>query len=87
MDTDTFDGIQDEELDLIEARLNAAAPGPWRSFVEGRDHDSGSSFIQTPVSDIELSGSTDADQDFVAHARQDLPRLLSEIRRLRAGAG
>jgi hypothetical protein len=86
VDTNTFDGMADEELDRIETRLREAAPGPWISFVEGRDHDSGSSFIQTPASDIELSGATVADQDFIAHARQDLPRLLIEVRRLRAGA-
>jgi len=34
--------------------------------------------------DIEMSGATDDDQDFIAHARQDLPRLLAEVRRLRA---
>lgn len=84
MDTNTLEGMTDEELDRLEARLRDASPGPWISFVEGRDHDSGSSFIQTSASDIELSGATAADQDFIAHARQDLPRLLIEIRRLRA---
>ena len=34
--------------------------------------------------DIELTGSTDADQDFIAHARQDIPKLLDEVKRLRA---
>jgi hypothetical protein len=84
VDTNTFETMTDEELDRIEARLRDAAPGPWISFVEGRDHDSGSNFIQTPVDDIELSGVTVADQDFIAHARQDLPKLLIEVRRLRA---
>jgi hypothetical protein len=86
MDTNTFDSMTDEQLDRIEARLREAAPGPWLSFVEGRDHDSGSSFIQTRVSDIELSGATVADQDFISHAREDLPKLLIEVRRLRATA-
>jgi hypothetical protein len=86
VDTNTFDGMTDEELDRMETRLRDAAPGPWISFVEGRDHESGSSFIQTPVNDIELCGATAADQDFVAHARQDLAKLLVEVRRLRARA-
>lgn len=86
MDTNTFDGMTDEELEKIEARLRGAAPGPWVSFVEGRDHDSGDSFIQTPAEDIYLSGATVADQDFIAHAREDLPKLLIEVRRLRARA-
>jgi len=86
VDTNTFDGMTDEELEKIEARLRGAAPGPWVSFVEGRDHDSGDSFIQTPAEDIYLSGATVADQDFIAHAREDLPKLLIEVRRLRARA-
>jgi hypothetical protein len=78
--------MTDAELDLIEARISQATSGPWASFVEGRDHTSGSSFIRTPISDIELSGATAADQDFIAHARDDLPRLLEEVRTLRRSA-
>ena len=63
-----------------------ATSGPWLSMVAGRDHSSRSSFIQTPHTDIELSGATAADQDFIAHARQDLPRLLAEIKAPRASA-
>jgi hypothetical protein len=84
LDTTAFDALSDADLDQIEARLRAASPAPWKSFVEGRDHTSGSSFIATPDSDIELTGATAADQDFIAHARQDLPKLLHEVRRLRA---
>jgi hypothetical protein len=83
MDTNPFDGMADEEIESMEARLRDATPGPWISYVERRDHESGSSFIQTPASDIELAGATAADQDFIAHARQDLAKLLLEVRRLR----
>jgi len=84
LDTTAFDELTGTDLDEIEARLRAATPGPWKSYVEGRDHTSGSSFVATPSSDIELAGATVADQDFIAHAREDLPRLLNEVRRLRA---
>jgi hypothetical protein len=43
--TDT--GMTDEELAMIRARCDAATPGPWRSYIEGRDHTSGSDFIMT----------------------------------------
>jgi hypothetical protein len=33
--------------------------------------------------DIELIGATEADQDFIASARQDIPKLLAEIYRLK----
>jgi hypothetical protein len=53
--------------------LQQVAPGPWLSRIEGRDHASGSSFIQTGQGpargeDIELSGASAADQDFSARA-------------------
>ena len=76
--------LSDEALRRIERLCDAATPGPWTSFVEGRDHESGSSFSRTAVHDIEMSGASTADQDFIASARQDVPRLLAEVRRLRA---
>jgi len=44
----------------LETLRVAATPGPWKSYVEGRDHFSGSSFIQTKGEDIYLSGATAA---------------------------
>ena len=75
--------LTDEELQYMRKRCAAATPGPWESYIEGRDHTSGSSFIMTSGEDIELTGATDADQDFIAHTRQDMPRLLAEVQRLR----
>lgn len=54
----------------------------------GRDFLGGSNFIQTGQGadrgeDIEMTGATVADQDFMAAARQDLPRLIAEVGRLR----
>jgi hypothetical protein len=83
--------ISDAELDAMLARCTAATPGPWKSYIEGRDHESGSDFIMTGPGgsgeDIELTGATRADQDFIANARQDVPRLIAEIRRLRGRTG
>ena len=74
--------IDQAYLDAVRARLTAATPGPWRSWIEGRDHESGSDFIETAGEDIELMGATHADQDFIAHARQDVELLLDEVERL-----
>jgi hypothetical protein len=79
----------------MKARIDATTPGPWTSYFEGRDHTSGDSFIQTATQDIYISaedyagggGHFCADQDFIAHARQDLPRLIAEVERLRARVG
>lgn len=77
--------LSDAELDDILRRCNAAAPGPWRAWIEGRDHTAGSSIVKTadPDREFEFTGS-DADFDFIAQARQDVPRLVAEIRRLKA---
>jgi hypothetical protein len=86
------DDISDDELQAIAARASASTPGPWVSYFEGRDHTSGDSFIQTGTQDIYISaedyagggGHFCADQDFIAHAKQDVPRLIGEIKRLRS---
>ncbi|WP_211238354.1 hypothetical protein [Deinococcus pimensis] len=78
------DPLTEAELTVMERRALAASRGPWTSFVEGRDHMSGDSFIRLgDGEDLYLTGGTLADQDFVACARQDLPRLIAEVRRLR----
>ena len=94
------DGLSDSELDEIEARVLAATAGPWKAFVEGRDHLGGDNFIRTgglddrgPDMYVELAFSDQsgllpappADLDFIANARQDVPRLMKELRRLRRG--
>jgi len=81
--------LTEAELAEIEKRVNAASPGPWKSYVEGRDHTCGSSFIMRGEKgcrgeDIELTGCSVADQDFIAAARQDIPALIAEIRTLQS---
>ncbi len=36
-----------KELQDIKDRCSVVTPGPWRSYIEGRDHASGSDFIMT----------------------------------------
>jgi len=76
--------LTEEELAQIDGRVAAATAGPWTAHVEGRDFLGGSSCITTGGDDIELSGAVEADYDFIANARQDIPRLVTEIRSLRA---
>ncbi len=75
--------MNNSEIKQIEKRCERATKGPWISFVEGRDHTSGCSFIRTAGNDIELTGASIDDQDFIAHARQDVPALIEEIYRLK----
>jgi hypothetical protein len=78
--------MDEKDLAEIGARVEAATPGPWEAWVEGRDHTGGSSMIRTGLSaetstDIEMTGATTEDYDFIANARQDVPALVAEIRR------
>ena len=77
------EAMTEAELEEIRARSEAATAGPWVSYVEGRDHLSGDSLIMTADQDIQRTNATVADQDFIAHARQDVPRLLAEVALLR----
>ena len=80
--------ISEEELKIIELRCEKTQTGPWKAYIEGKDHESGCDFIMTGEGnnrgeDIELIGATNADYDFIAHAKQDIPNLIKEIRELK----
>jgi len=71
------------ELKEIENRCNLATKGPWKSMIEGRDHFCGAHFIMTGKEDIYISPFIQSDQDFIANAKQDIPKLIDEIKRLK----
>ena len=67
------------DLDAIRARAEAATEGPWEAeALEGN--------IVTPTQGtiVEVYSWTDADAEFIAHAREDVPALLAEVEQLRA---
>lgn len=80
----------DDRLQQIEARCDAATPGPWVLF-----HRAGITEVQT-IGDCPIAGWQGFDNghravgkhkdngEFIAHAREDIPALLEEIARLRA---
>jgi hypothetical protein len=76
--------LTDQEIDDIRERLAASSPGPWKDYLEARDKFSGSDFIMTGGEDIYVIGGTAGDFAFIAQARDDIPRLLDEIDRLKA---
>jgi hypothetical protein len=84
--------LSDDEFDELEALTAGASGAPWRAFVEGRDHTSGDDFIrvgegETREEDMYVSRgmrpASAADLDFIAAARNYIPRLIAEVRRLR----
>ena len=90
--------ISAEELAEIESRSHAASKGPWTSFINRRDYWGGPDFIRVGTEEDDLpdmyisrdspqpggpaEGASVADHDFIAHSREDVPRLIEEVRRL-----
>lgn len=91
MSMQAFAELSLDELDRIEHRVEAATAGPWISYIAGRDAEVETSRIELGACNelgtfksIELVGGSVADQDFIASARQDVPRLIREVLALRA---
>jgi len=85
-------GMTEQELAAIEARCNAATPGPWNRAYHGN-----MIIVESPNSIVVnaddkefgtglqyggIKGETDG--DFIANSRTDVPALLAEVRRLMA---
>lgn len=75
-----------ERLSEIEARTSAAHPEPWFAvrderelllYVESQDQ------TLNPIDFGYVGNRPEADAEFVAHARTDVPYLLAEVRRYR----
>lgn len=97
--------MTDEQLQAIEARVEAATPGPWTvqqswhgycDCVDGSEHESYGECADWYWSEVgELDGPTyievnggeysqicQADMEFIAAARDDVPALIAEVIRL-----
>ena len=88
-------------IDEIKARAEAATPGPWGRHDFGRPGDEeptsiivhAGAFDWRAINDGDYVAAMpawerpcDDDALFIAHAREDIPWLLAEIERLKAGA-
>jgi hypothetical protein len=77
-----------EDVQRIAARCDQASNGPWQAFLESDGGMGGSSMIWIGEGDynpdlylwLDSRIAPDEDFEFVAQARQDIPRLLDEIR-------
>lgn len=74
-------------LDEIKNRTEKATQAPWR-YSGGKFGDwviyspSLRGFHNNGGEIAELDDTCEADAEFIAHAREDIPKLLSEIKRL-----
>lgn len=77
--TSTDNPLTEQQLDEIDARQQAATPGPWTVSEDYSD-------VLTPDGDQLASywnpTSETRNGEFIAHARQDVAALLGYVRRL-----
>lgn len=79
------DLLEEEELRLIERRWLAASPGPWFTYVANPAIASEGDLTGTrEAALLQIVGGSAEDVAFIAHARDDIPRLIREVRTLRA---
>jgi len=79
--------LTEQQLTNIETRANAATPGPWELYEGYGPHFyaylRGSHLQGIGTLNFGDGEAADADRAFVLHAREGVPALLAEIRRLR----
>lgn len=73
-----------EQLAEIKARCDAATPGTW-DYEAFTDSDYGEGYEVASPEDHHWIAQclVERNADFIAHARADIPALLSEVERLR----
>ncbi|MBM7600487.1 hypothetical protein JOC34_002878 [Virgibacillus halotolerans] len=72
-------GLTNEELEEIRERADKATEGPW--VCDDLDT-TVVALLYTDVTDI-ATPYKEVDADFISNARQDIPKLLAEIDRLK----
>ena len=86
--------LTDKYLSEIEARAKAATPGPWQYHRTWQDDRHRAMYVMHGYTGraskhdnpwiADLADDNNEDAEFIAHAREDIPALLAEIRRLQA---
>ena len=74
-----------EELEAIEARANKATEGPWAAHMDDFTVRVDASYIpaQRKIALCATGDNANCNTTFIAAARQDIPDLIAEVRRLR----
>ena len=70
--------LTDEQIKEIEARAEAATPGPWEQDTPYVDVKK-SEFVRNAICVVGVCDQNRLDAAFIAHARQDIPSLLDTI--------
>jgi len=91
--------MTDKELDAIEARANAATDGPWswdcgdagidesQKYCTVSAEDDTGDFAIAEINDMYPPDGGRSNARFIAHAREDVPDLVAEVKRLGSELG
>jgi hypothetical protein len=77
--------MTEKELRAIQERVNRASEGPWAQGTLETECLATRNGKGRPIL-RRTNGNTlpdELDMDFIAHAREDVPRLVAEVRRLK----
>lgn len=77
------------ELNEIKERAEKAVSGPWSVDVQTESCDQYGEIYEIVQSDVFLApvvaeSNSEADAEFIAHAREDIPKLVAEVERLKS---
>ena len=74
------------DLDAIQARADAATPGRWDPDIVPVEHGERHRVTQYAGSGafFDINVRSEADAEFIAHAREDVPALVAALRETRA---
>ncbi|MED4172619.1 hypothetical protein P4631_09240 [Halalkalibacterium halodurans] len=80
--------LTDRELAEIKRRAERACSGPWSVYKADDICENCEDTLEVVQPEVFLSPivaklKTEADAEFIAHAREDIPRLIAEVERLR----
>lgn len=73
------------ELDELERLADDATPGPWKEFTANKGSDLSETFVHGPDKRWLARDFEPFNARFVAAAREAVPALIAEVRRLQAG--
>src|SRR5690625_3404239 len=76
--------LTNEEITVIRERADKAVYAPWRI---GKQSPNGLYNVGSTDGLLTAQTTNEANAAFIAHARQDIPKLLAEIERLREKLG
>lgn len=75
--------LTQDDLNMIKERAKKATPGPWYADDERWPGNANLQYWFDTHYDGVGAAATKADAEFIAHAREDIPRLVAEVERLR----